>query len=253
MAKVKEIKERLRAVLKAKGFEAAEINAELEQLDQADLELADALTKNTQWNEWYTSAAPEIQKIAQERDSYKSKVEKLQQAGLSFEQAAAVAQGAPNTSGQPAQAQYVTQDSLREFQNSIAKASSDVMKDLIKLNFKHFKEFGSEADLDAIENLMKEDPQTGRRKAYTVDEAYRMWSEPEYAKKRETETQKKIDEGIKAGVQAELSKHNVPGIRRQKTQKDIIGVENAPLDKPAPSDRDLRSAFMSDLNEETTH
>lgn len=251
MAKVKEIESRIRAVLRAKGWDDAGINAELEQLSAADLELADALTKNDQWNQWYQTAAPEIQKIAQERDTYKGKMEKLQAAGLSFEQAQAVTQGAPNT-GAPSTA-GMTKEEAEQFKLGLAKASSDTMKDLIKINFRHFKEFGTEADLDAMEKLMEADPQTGRRKAYTADEAYRLWSEPEYKKKHEADTQKKIEEGIKAGVQAELSKHNVPGIRRQKTQKDIIGVENAPLDKPAPDDRELRQAFMNDLSEETTH
>ncbi len=250
MAKVKTAKETITAYMKAKGWDASEIRSAFDELDSADADLntlSDALQKNEQWMVWYNTAAPEIQKLVQERDTYKGKLDKLQAAGFSFEQAQAVAQGAPNVQGQP-QATDLEQFK-QNLTQGLAKASSDIMKDLIKINFKHFKEFGNEADLDAMEKLMEADPTTGRRKAYTAEEAYRVWAEPLYKEKSEKDTQKKIDEGIKVGVQAEMSKVNVPGIRRQKSVKDIIGVENAPLDKPAPATSELRDAFFNDLNE----
>jgi len=253
MAKVKSAKDKITVFLKAKGLDASEIRDAFDELDAADADLgqlADALQKNEAWsNFWYNQAAPEVQKIAQERDTYKVRLEKLQAAGLSFEEAKAVANENTSASGQ---ANYVTAESLEQFKQNLASASSDVMKDLIKLNFKHFKEFNSEADLDAIEALMQPDPTTGRRKASTVNEAYRLWSEPAYDKKRSEEIERKIADGIKKGVQDELSKSGVP-VRRRKSPAEELGVEVAPLDKPAPSDHELRNAFLADLNEEVTH
>lgn len=251
MAKVSTAKAKITAYLKAKGVDTADIKDAFDELDTAETDLnqlADALQKNEQWTNWYQTAQPEIQKIVQERDSYKGKLDKLQQAGLTFEQAQAVAGQAPGTVNPPAATQ--TQDS-NTVNPALARALSDTMKDLIKLNFRHFKEFGSEADLDAMEKLMEADPQTGRRKAYTADEAYRLWSEPMYTKKREEDVQRKIDEGVKAGVAAELAKVNTPGVRKfqPKKDKDLGQVETAQLDKPSPGMHELRSSFAADWDE----
>src|ERR1700738_4755656 len=96
MARAKSAKDRIIAFMKAKQWDASEIKDAFDDLDAADADLgqlADALSKNEQWNNWYQTAAPEIQKIAQERDTYKSKIEKLQAAGFSASEAQAVAQG----------------------------------------------------------------------------------------------------------------------------------------------------------------
>src|ERR1700682_6141628 len=142
MAKVKSAKDRITAFMKAKGWEAPEIKDAFDELDSADADLgqlADALSKNEQWNNWYQTAAPEIQKIAQERDTYKSKIEKLQAAGFSASEAQAVAQGAPNTQGQPSAPGYMTKDEAEQFKQGLAKASSGTMKCPVKLSFKQYK------------------------------------------------------------------------------------------------------------------
>lgn len=250
MAKVKSAKDRITAYMKAKGWDATDIKDAFDELDSADADLgtlADALQKNQQWTEWYQTASPEIQKIAQERDTYKSKLDKLQAAGLTLNEAQAVAGTSPATTTQPNAPAYMTKEEADVFKQNLAVAASDTMEQLIRVNFRHFKEFGSEADLDALKGLMKPDPQTGRAKAGTVDEAYRQWSEPLYTKKRDEDTQRKIDEGIKKGIQDAQSKLGIP--RARKTPAEKLGVENAPLDKPAPSEKDLRDAFMADLDE----
>lgn len=238
MAKVKSAKQRITDFLKAKGLDAAEIQDAFAELDAADADLdklADAVNKNNEWVNWYQQVNPVMQEIVSERDSLKTRIAKLEAAGLSFEDARAQAQA----SMQPA----ARQDNWdpRAFESNITQATNDVMKNVAKYSMRHFKDFQEELDYDAIEKLMAE-------KRVPFDVAYNLFTEPRREEKRQKEITEKIQRGIQEGLQAELSKQ---GVRR--TRKRTDDIDPAPLDKEAPSDHDLKEAFLRDLDAETTH
>jgi hypothetical protein len=237
LAKVSAAKQKITEFLKAKGLDASEIQDAFAELDAADQDLgklADALNKNNEWVNWYQQVNPALQEIITERDGLKERIRKLEAAGLSFEDAKQVArdsmQQAPQSNFDP-----------NKFTSDITSATNTVMKDVARYGFKHFKTFNEELDYDAVEKLMAE-------KRVPFDVAYSLYVEPRMEEKRKQEMTEKIAQGIKEGMQAELSKQ---GIR--KTRKRTDDVDPAPLDKPAPSDSDLKEAFLRDLDTEVTH
>lgn len=244
MAKVKTAKQRITDFLKAKGLDAAEIQDAFAELDAADADLdklAEVTTQNTQWNTWYNQVAPALQEIVTERDTLKTQIEKLQSAGFSFEDAKQVVQHAHDTGlrQQPDAKFGGAGFDHAKFQNDITRATNDIMKNVARYGLKHYKEFQEELDYDEIEKLMGE-------KNIPFDVAYDRFVEPRREAKRTEEMTAKIKQGIQEGIQAELSKQ---GIRR--TRKRTDDIDPAPLDKPAPSDSDLKDAFLRDLEEVT--
>lgn len=235
MAKVKSAKQRITDYMKAKGLDSNEIREAFDELDAADADLdklADASDKNNQWVTWYNQVTPAMQEILNERDSLKQKLAKLGEAGLSFEDAqAAVTQHAQQSSS----------FDHTKFQNDLTRATNTLMKDVAKYGIKHFRDFNEELDYDKVEQIMGE-------RNIPFDVAYNLHTEPRRNEKREKEVTEKIRLGIQEGLQAEMSKQ---GIR--KTRKRTDDVEPAPLDKPSPSDSDLKQAFLKDLEEEVTH
>lgn len=243
MAKVKSAKQRITDYLKAKGYDVGEIQDAFAELDAADVDLdtlaaqvADTKSKNDQWVQWYNQIQPAIQEIVGERDTLKERISKLEAAGLSFGDA----QEAARLSMQHQPQGQGNFDPTR-FQDDLTRATNDVMKNVAKYGFKHFKEFNEELDYDEVEKIMTE-------KRIPFDVAYSQYTEPRREKKRSEEMQVKIQQGIQEGVQAALSKQ---GIRH--TRKRVDDVEPAPLDKPAPPDEDLKAAFLRDLEAEVTH
>lgn len=249
MAKVKTAKEKITAFLKTKGLDAAEIKDAFDELDTADVDLesfAGQLTQykttNDQWAIfWEQTATPALAQLTQERDALKGQMERLKAAGIQ------IGDIKPPVAPKEENGNYVTPDQLEKFKSDIANASSAVMKALTKVSLKHLKTFNEEPDLDALEKLMAEG------KARDVDDAYRVWSEPKYEARRKEDEGKRIAEGIKKGVQDEISKQGY--IMRKKSSKaDDIEIEElakaakAPKDDKGPSDRELREAFVNDWN-----
>lgn len=244
MAKVKSAKQRITEFLKAKGQDADEIKETFAELDAADADLeslaaqvADATAKNAQWVEWYKGAIPEIQGVMNERDQLRETLAKLEEAGVSVSLSKKAAAAAEDLQ----EGKNVAPVDINKLRQELAGATSDVMKQLTRVSFRHYKTFGEEPDLDAIEKLVGE-------KGYSVEDAYNVWSEPKRNELREKEIQEKITLGIKEGIQSELSKQGI-----SRTRKRMDDVEPAPLDKPAPSDRELRDAFIKDLDSGVTH
>jgi hypothetical protein len=91
---------------------------------------------------------------------------------------------------------------------NITKAAVRVMDD-------HRARFGEALDLDALEKLALE-------KNLTIDGAYKELIAPKVKLQDEAAQKKAIDDGIKAGVSAELSKRNLP-------------IDSAPADAGEPS------------------
>lgn len=237
MAKVKTAKQRITDFMKAKGLDAAEIKDAFDELDAADMDLeklADATVKNQEWLNWYQQVTPALNEIVSERDSLKQQIAKLQQAGLTFSEAQEVV-----NQNQPAPRQNDFDPNT--FRSDLIGATNSLVKDATRYGFRHFKTYNEELDIDAIEKLMTE-------KKVPFEVAYGLYETPKREERMKKEMQDKIAQGIKEGMQAELSKQ---GIR--KTRKRTDDVENAPLDKPAPSDSDLKEAFLRDLDAETTH
>ena len=242
MARVKSAKQRITDFLKAKGYDTSEIQDAFAELDAADVDLdtlagqvADTKTKNEQWVTWYNQVQPAVQEIISERDTLKQRIEKLEAAGLSFGDAQAAAQQSMQ------QPQNHGNFDASRFQDDLTRATNDVMKNVAKYGFKHFKEFNEELDYDEVEKLMAE-------RNIPFDLAYDLYTKPRREAKHDEEVANKIKLGVQEGVQAELSKR---GYRQ--ARKRVDDVEPAPLDQPAPSDADLKAAFLRDLEAETTH
>lgn len=239
MARLTSAKARITEYLKSLGKDAAEIKEVFAELDAADADLdqaADAVSKNRQWNDWYQQIQPALSEIVSERDSLKQRIQKLEAAGLSFGEADAAAR--VSLGQQPAQTPGFNPE---EFQSNIARATNTLLKDITRHSLKHFKDFNEELDLDAVEKLMGE-------KQVPFDVAYNLFTEPRREEKRQKEVTEKIKLGIQEGLQAELSKQ---GIR--KTRKRTDDIDPAPLDKEAPSEHELKEAFLRDLDADITH
>ena len=116
--------------------------------------------------------------------------------------------------------------------------TSNVMKQLLQVNFDHYKTFGVPADLDAIEKLLAEG------KARDVREGYNVWSAPVRETHTKEQTEKEISRRVQEAVTAEMSKKGYSAPRKRAADE----VELAPLDKPAPSEKELREAFINDLS-----
>jgi hypothetical protein len=248
MAKVRGAKQRITAFLQAKGLDASEIKDAFDELDSADVDLdslaaqvVDATTKNQQWNQWYQEVAPEVSNAMQERDALKARIAQLEAAGVRLSDSPGLSAGASHAAAAVAQGQYVSPADLDRYRNELTAATSSVMKQLTKVSMRHFKEFNEEADLDEIERLVAE-------RGYSVEDAYNTWVQPKQEERRKKDTEEQIQRGIQEGLQTELSKQ---GIRR--TRRRVDDVEPAPLDKPAPSDGQLREAFLEDLSNDVTH
>jgi hypothetical protein len=240
MAKVKSAKQRITDFLRAKGLDAGEIQDAFAELDAADADLdalADAAVKNQQWNEWYNQVQPALNEIVSERDTLKAQITKLRSAGLTFEEAKAAAQDAQNQ----ALANQGPQFDPSKFQSDITRATNDLMKNVARYGLKHFKDYQEELDFDAVEKVMGE-------KGVPFEVAYNLYTEPKKEERRQKEFEEKLRKGIQEGIQAEASKQ---GIRR--TRKRTDDIEPAPLDKPAPSDHDLKEAFLRDLDTEAAN
>lgn len=238
MARLNSAKQRITDYLKSIGKDAAEIREVFVELDAADADLdklADAVSKNSQWVDWYNQITPALQEIVSERDTLKQRVQKLEAAGLKFEDAQAAAQITMNQ--QPNNPNF----NPDEFRSNLVKATNATIKDAAKYTIRHYNKFKEELDIDAVEKLMGE-------KNLPFDVAYGLYVQPKEEEARAQEIKDKIAQGIKEGMQAELSKQ---GIRR--TRKRTDDVDPAPLDKPAPADNDLKEAFLRDLEAETTH
>ena len=239
MARLTSAKARITEYLKSLGKDAAEIKEVFAELDAADADLdqaADAVSKNRQWNDWYQQIQPALSEIVSERDSLKQRIQKLEAAGLSFGEADAAAR--VSLGQQPAQTPGFNPE---EFQSNIARATNTLLKDITRHSLKHFKDFNEELDLDAVEKLMGE-------KQVPFDVAYNLFTEPRREEQRQKEVTEKIKLGIQEGLQAELSKQ---GIR--KTRKRTDDIDPAPLDKEAPSEHELKEAFLRDLDADITH
>lgn len=250
MAKVKSAKEKITLFLKAKGFDTAEIKDAFDELDAADVdldkmagELGQFKEVNDKWASfWNEQAGPTMAQLEKERDGLKAQMDKLREAGFQIGELKP-----PVTPKPTGDQQYVTPEQLQKFQSDIASASSAVMKSLTKINMKHFRTFNEEPDLDAIEKLM------GEGKARDIDHAYELWSAPKYEARRKEDTDKAIAEGIKKGVQDEISKMGIVRRPKSKAQDDIEVEElakaaKAPKDDKGPGDRELREAFINDWN-----
>jgi hypothetical protein len=256
MAKVKSALEKIKAALVAKGMSLDEVKDSIAELEAADIDLesaADALNKNKQWLQWYNDAAPEIQNAMSERDQLKGQLQKLEAAGirLTAEQKEIVNNPAPGSKGE-----YVSPADLEKFKAELAGASSNVMKQMVDLSFKHYKKFGDKPDWDAVEKLIVE------KKAGSIDDAYRQYSKPMREKAREEKLQKRIDEGIKQGVQDQISKLGIsmPKKRGDAVEQELLAkatvaksYKDLSPEEQRQYDNSLRDGFVSDINSEVTH
>lgn len=250
MAKVKTALEKIKVALAAKGYSLDEIRDSISELEAADMDLdkaADALNKNEQWVNWYQQVAPEVQNAMAERDALKAQLQQLEAAGVKLTMAQQKIVNEPT----PQAGQFVTPADFEKFKSDIANANSAVIKNGLKLSFKHYKKFGAEPDWDQVEELIRQG------KAANMEDAYRLWSKPMRDEAREAKIKKQIEEGIKQGVQDQISKLGV-SVSRRKTgdtveQELLAQAVKAPKEAPAPSDRELRDAFIADLNSEVTH
>lgn len=248
MAKVKTAKQKITEYLKAKGLDGAEIKDAFDELEAADTDLdklagqvTNLATANDKWNKWYNEAAPELQAIAAERDELKKTVDALKKAGVS------VTPSVPETPKPEGNAQYVTADQLREFQMQIAKASSDTMKAITKVGIRHFNRYKEEVDLDAIEEVM------GKHQGISVEDAYDRWVAPKQKELDSKEREEEINRRVKEQLQAEISKMGPVRRRKASADEDIPRVEISDKKATGPSDRELRDAFLNDLNSIVTH
>jgi hypothetical protein len=236
---VKTAKQRITDYLKAKGLDAGEIRDAFDQLDAADADLdvlaaqvSDATKKNADWLKWYNDTIPEVQNIATERDALKAQIAKLEAAGITVGSTPTT----KNTAEKVEQGQYVSPAELAKLRNDMAVATSNVMKGLTRVSLRHMKDFQEEPDLDEIEKIVSE-------RGLSVEDAYDRWVAPKREAKRAEEVQRKIEQGVKEGVQSHLSKMGI-----SKARKRTDDIERAPLDKEAPSDKELRDSFIADLD-----
>lgn len=252
MAKVKTAKQKITDYLKAKGLDSGEISDAFRELDEADQDLdqlasqiSDATTKNQEWLQWYQKVAPEVQNAFSERDSLKQKLSQLEKAGIQIGDLTPSAQQAAQAAQQ---GQYVTPDQLDKLKQEMAFATSGIMKSLTKVSLRHFNKFKEELDIDAVEKLVAE-------RGYSVEEAYNQYSKPKWDEAEAATRKEEIDRGIREGVQRELSKGGYSS--RRPTKKVDADIDYEPItelstkkEKAAPSDRELRDAFVADLNSE---
>ena len=103
MARAKTAKATITAYLKGKGLDTNEIKEAFDELDAADQDLeqlATIATKNAQWETFWTgTATPEFDRLTKERDSYKSKVDKLAASGFKMDDAEVAAPAAQAQNG----------------------------------------------------------------------------------------------------------------------------------------------------------
>lgn len=248
MAKVKTALQTITAYLKGKGYDVSEIKDVFAELEAADVDLdtaADAVKKNADWGTFWTDkAVPQFEALTAERDALQTKIEKLKLAGVNIDDSKI-----PDDPKPKGDAQYVTAEQLKQFERNIANANSGVMKQLTRVGLKHYQNFNEEPDLDAIEKLIADG------KAMDVEDAYSKWSAPKYEEKNKKSSEDEIARRVKEGVQAELSKQGVRNTTRTKNKATdpLGGLEKADLSKPAPTDRELRDAFLQDINEDVAH
>lgn len=241
MAKVKTAKQKIVDYLKAKEYDAEGIKEVLAELDAADVDLEDLAKANDGWKVfWYQQAAPEMETAVKERDELKARIEKLKAAGFGTDPAI------PDVPKPQGGNQYVTPEQLQEFQNKLARASSDTMKSITKYGIRHFNKYKEELDLDAVEKLM------GENGGRSIDDAYRIYEEPKRVESEKKEREEAIAKGVREGIQAELSKRG-PVRSRKVVDEDIPKVDLTDKKSAGPSDRDLRDAFLNDLNSIVTH
>lgn len=265
MAKAKSAKEKLTAFFKGKGLNPDEIKDAFIELDEADADLeklVEATARNEQWAKYWTDTiVPEFQKVDTERNTLKGQLAKLEAAGIKFGDGT-VATPPVVTTG--ANGNYVTKEDLTAFRQELASASSDTMKQLIKINSRHYSQYNQEVDFDALEKLMNERDAAGRPKYFTVEQAYGDWSRPVRHEHRDKKQKEEVDRLVREKVQAELSKQGVAAPRRKKGEE----IENnlreegrktpksytklAPEEKQA-EDNAARQAFLSGLSDDVTH
>lgn len=256
MAKVKSALEKLKSALAAKGLNLDEIKDTVAELEAADVDLAnaaEAVENNQKWVQWYQQVAPEVQAAMSERDALKAQLQQLEAAGVKLTPAQ---QRVVNEPGPGADGKYVSPDELRKFQNDIASASSAVMKQMVGISFRHFKKFQAEPDWDKIETMMQEKNAYGQPKYRDPEEAYSAWAKPMYDKANEDEIQRKIDDGIKQGVQDRISKMGLPTRKRRGDEvelEELAKAAKATKEDKGPSDSELRDLFIADLNSDVTH
>jgi len=242
MSKVSDAKGKLTAYFKGKGLDPSEIKDAFAELDAADVDLeklAESTNRNTQWQTfWEKTAVPEFQQVSAERDELKARLAKLEAAWAGKEPDELKEPPGNHGNWKP-----------EEFERKLATATSSVLKSALGIGFKHYKRFGSEPDYNAMEQLMAEG------KASSIEDAYRVWSQPMQDELDEKNKKDEIDRRVKEAIQAERSKLGIVGTRKKDTDIEVesytkIAEDHARKEKgKVPSSDELRNAFLSDLNE----
>lgn len=264
MAKVKTAKDKITAYLKGKGLDTSDIKDAFDELDAADVDiekLAEATVTNQKWLQYHNETVlPEFQKVSSERDALKSKIEKLSAAGVKFDGSEPIK---PAEAAQGANGNYVSKEDLAAFRMELANAASDTMEQLVRINSKHTRRFNQDVDFDALKKLMAEKDSYGRQKFQTVEDAYRIWSKPERAKRKGEQQQAEVDRLVKERLTAELSKQGfAPPSKRKQSEEIEYNLRKESVKTPksyskltpeeqATEDRASKEAFLTGLNEET--
>lgn len=242
MAKVKTAVATIKAHLKAKGLDAAEIKEVFDELEAADQDLdtlAQAISDNNKWQSWYKDIVPQVEEVLTERETLKQQLAKLEAAGFKFENGNPNPQAATNTQ-QAAAGSF----DPKAFEGNLVRATSDVMKNVAVYGLRHFKKYGEEPDYNAIEKIMGE-------KGLPFDVAYGMWEEPKRKAAEAEDVKKQIEKGIKEGLQAERTRMGIPRTRKKADDIDVAPISDIMKSKKdeGPTDRELREAFTRDLDE----
>lgn len=226
----------------AKTFEDELAQPRLRQSDYS--RNMDALkTEKENYSKWYKGVLDTTSKNQKAVEEYEAKVTNYRQ------QLLAMGIDPDSPTGQEATRQavpigdYVSKKDLEELQKKQESQYLYLLKQVPTLAIRHFKQYGEELDMNALEKIVAE-------KNLPLDAAYRELTEPLAQKKQEQSFEERLKAAREEGLREGLSKANIPVDTRAKEPSVFRSAAQAKAEGSFPkTEHDRSAAFASAWNE----
>lgn len=117
-----------------------------------------------------------------------------------------------------------------------------IIKGVNKLSMRHYKTFGEEPDLDAIEKIAVE-------QGLNLDSAYDKWVQPQAEKRREAEQEARDKRVREEAIRDYASKHKLPVEAKPRDSHVFFDRHEVDTKNPRGQEQAAKTAFLDALND----